>query len=451
MAKITRKLLKLFGESGSSDYFGKFGSAAAGSAVKTKDIDTIQSLSAWLTGLSAAVNASNRAPFMEDFNSLFYVLAYEQAYALQEGIPEYDSGTYYYIGSIVKKTGTLELYASRVDDNVGNALPSQVTDANWLYLGDLGYLNSVQAENFIINGGMQVDQRGGSRNLVKDSYLRSVDMFAGMVTGTAVSAGTLVQDASSAIASNGCALKFAGVTATGTGILYLRYRMEAQEARRLKNKTASFQVRVIHDVGSAVNYTVYFRKANAADTFSAVTAIDDSGAVSVASATDTVVKFEEVALGDCSNGLEIEVKVECGAVTSKNFSFAECQLEVGPRCSRFGSPSYQFELERCQRSFLNVDSCSGEASNSPTNSTVLFFYPPTPMRTAPAASLSGTVALINANGAGSANVATASVSSRSTGRHIVIDCTTSGGTGLVAWGACYINYPTGSIYLSCEL
>jgi len=67
-------------------------------------------------------------------NGLLKVLSYQGAYALQEGIPEYDASTTYYIGSIVKKTGTFELYGSLTDDNVGQAL----TDAaNWKFLIDL--------------------------------------------------------------------------------------------------------------------------------------------------------------------------------------------------------------------------------------------------------------------------------------------------------------------------
>lgn len=138
MAKLTRQILKLFGRDGSSDKFNQFGSRATGTAVPTKDIATIQGLDAWLNGVHQAILSGSKAPFLQDFNGLFYVLGYQAAYLLQEGIPEWQTGTSYYIGSVVKKTGTFELYGSLTDDNLGNSLPSQVNSAHWKYLGELG-------------------------------------------------------------------------------------------------------------------------------------------------------------------------------------------------------------------------------------------------------------------------------------------------------------------------
>ena len=142
MAKITRATLKQFGSTGTTGYFGKFGSQAAGAPVTTKDVATIQSLTAWLNGFQDALTLNTKAPYLEDMNSLFYVMAYMQAYSLQEGIAEYDAGTTYFIGSIVKKTGTTELYSSIVDTNTANALPIKVNDTKWKYLGDLQNLEN---------------------------------------------------------------------------------------------------------------------------------------------------------------------------------------------------------------------------------------------------------------------------------------------------------------------
>ena len=138
MSKISRFFLNVFGGTGDSSYFGKFGSKRAGTAVYTKDPATIQLLDAWKNGLQEAINASNKAPFMEDINSALFLMSLMQAYQLQEGIPEYDASTTYCIGSIVKKTGTFELYGSLVDTNVGNALGAQADTTNWKYLGDMG-------------------------------------------------------------------------------------------------------------------------------------------------------------------------------------------------------------------------------------------------------------------------------------------------------------------------
>ena len=138
MAKITRKLLKVFGSGGSTTNFGVFGSARAGSPAKSMDVETIQSLAAWTTeGWVDAVNASNKAPFIEDMNAAMYVMAYQLGYILQDGIPDWNALTTYYIGSVVRKTGTAELYQSAVDTNLNQALGAKVTNSKWVYLVDL--------------------------------------------------------------------------------------------------------------------------------------------------------------------------------------------------------------------------------------------------------------------------------------------------------------------------
>lgn len=137
MARLTRKNLKVFGGSGTSMNFAKFGSQRAAAPVKTMDIELIQSLDAWIHGWTEAVNAANLAPFLEDMNAVMYVMGYQLGYVMQDGIPEWNAATTYYIGSIVKKTGTVELYSSLTDTNLNNALGTQADNTNWKYLGDL--------------------------------------------------------------------------------------------------------------------------------------------------------------------------------------------------------------------------------------------------------------------------------------------------------------------------
>ncbi len=137
MAKLTRQHLKVFGSTGDTADFAKFGSQEAAAPVKTKDIELIQSLEAWDKGWADAIVDANKAPYMEDMNAAMYVLGYQLGYVLQEGIPEWDDGTSYYVESIIKKTGTQELYASKTDDNVGNALPVKEDNTDWKYLVDM--------------------------------------------------------------------------------------------------------------------------------------------------------------------------------------------------------------------------------------------------------------------------------------------------------------------------
>lgn len=133
--KLTRVFQKVFGLTGDQSHFGQFGSKAAGSPLLTKDPVAIQAQSAFDgNGWLDAINASNKAPFLEDMNGMFLLAFRQIAYLMQDGIPEWNTDTSYFTGSIVRKVGTTELYGSVIDNNLANALPSQTTNGFWAYL-----------------------------------------------------------------------------------------------------------------------------------------------------------------------------------------------------------------------------------------------------------------------------------------------------------------------------
>jgi hypothetical protein len=209
------------------------------------------------------------------------------------------------------------------------------------------YFSSLLA-NGIINGSCVVAQRGVP-NLSSAFQYGKVDRFAAKGAGTLVSAGTIDQSTSSNAGVSGYGLKLSGVTVTGTGEVYARYRMEAKDAAQFKNKTASFSVSVYHDVGSTITYTITVRKANAADDFSSVTSIGNNGGTSVSTITKTTIKYENISLGSCANGIEIEIKVSCGAVTTKSFEFADFQFNAGATANVFQPRPYGDVLRLCRR------------------------------------------------------------------------------------------------------
>ena len=128
MTAIPRKTQHIFALNGgvATNVVAEFGSLKAGAAVYSQDPDTIQSLAAWTNGWASAV-INNNAPAIQDLNALFYVLTYQLAYLFQQGIPEWNAGTTYYIGSVVTD-GTGTIYAS-----IANSNTSALTDATkWL-------------------------------------------------------------------------------------------------------------------------------------------------------------------------------------------------------------------------------------------------------------------------------------------------------------------------------
>jgi hypothetical protein len=136
MARIPRKTQKIFAGSASNN--GQFGSAQTGAKLLTNDLATLQALAAFLTGWNDATISGQRLPTLEEMQALHYITTTQISYLFQEGIPAWDAGTNYFTNSIVKKAGTYELYGSIINDNLNNALPVQVDDANWEYLGALG-------------------------------------------------------------------------------------------------------------------------------------------------------------------------------------------------------------------------------------------------------------------------------------------------------------------------
>ena len=226
--------------------------------------------------------------------------------------------------------------------NSETALISQYLQALQIFMS--------QTKDFIINGTGVVQQRA-DYTLVKDAYDFGPDRFAGMATGTLVSAGTLTQTSAANVGVTGFAHKFNQVTLTGTGILFHRTRIESKDAKNFKNLKASLGCKVYHTAGLAIDYTLTVRKADVEDDFSATTEISNDGGTSVDSATATTLAFEDITMGDCSNGIEIELKIECGATTLKDFEQTEYQLEPGIVVTPFKPTRFDEILSKCQRYF----------------------------------------------------------------------------------------------------
>lgn len=135
MAKITRVFQKLFGSTSGVQEVGQFGSLANGSPVYTTDPAVIQGLVEFTDGWAAAVLGDGN-PCIQDMNALFLVAFYQLAYLLQQGVPEWNAATTYYIGSIAQD-GNGTMFISTADNNLNNALDA----GNWFPIGTVGPLN----------------------------------------------------------------------------------------------------------------------------------------------------------------------------------------------------------------------------------------------------------------------------------------------------------------------
>lgn len=223
-----------------------------------------------------------------------------------------------------------------------------IQGANAIFSGDVLASNIVNANQFI-NGGMVIDQLATPYTLVNGIYDYGLDMWTGMSSGTAVSTGIFKQKTNSTISNTKKSVIFENVTVTGTGISYFRTRLSGQDSLHLINEILSIGFDVLHDKGSLINYTIYLRTATVYNDFTLTTNITNSGAIAVPSGIKTRIKFENISIGDVSNGIEIEIKVEHGAITNTNFEFANAKLEIGATCSNFVNNSYEYDLRICKR------------------------------------------------------------------------------------------------------
>ena len=128
MPRLARKNIKVF--AGSATNNGVFGSLQANSPTITSDVEQLQSLSAWGEGWNAATETSEELPPLEEIQGVEYVTTYQQAYIMQEGIPEWAATVTYYKGCLAKEvTSTgFRIYNSLTDNNTGNLLSDT---SNW--------------------------------------------------------------------------------------------------------------------------------------------------------------------------------------------------------------------------------------------------------------------------------------------------------------------------------
>lgn len=123
MAKLPRKTFFQFGSTvNPASEIGQFGSYV--SPDFSGDVEVMQSGTAWPRGWFAETINTNR-PFIQDMNAIDFVFSYMIFTILQMGISEYDSGTTYWLNSIIQVAG--QIYISLQDNNTGNTPASSAT------------------------------------------------------------------------------------------------------------------------------------------------------------------------------------------------------------------------------------------------------------------------------------------------------------------------------------
>jgi len=152
MAELTAKLIKTFsnvsatGSSGQSQ-IAAFGARAQGTTLCSKNTETLQNYAEYGNGIKSAL--INDTPLsIQELDGLCYTITRELDYLQKSGIPEYNIGTEYFIGSFAAGTtgATGNLYMSNIDNNVGN---DALAETNW-YLYKQKQFTSTSSTNYTI-------------------------------------------------------------------------------------------------------------------------------------------------------------------------------------------------------------------------------------------------------------------------------------------------------------
>lgn len=205
--------------------------------------------------------------------------------------------------------------------------------------------------NFMVDPCCRVAQ-GGAATLSTARQYGAADLTQCWASGTAVSAGSIAQD--TAYTNSGAATayscKLAGCTITGTGKVFFRRWIESRDAIALKNRNVLFSVLGFQDTGGNITAFLTINKATAQDNFTSVTNIVTGSMASLPTNTTTAVTAA-AAMGDCSNGIEIILEMDCGAVTTKDFYATDWQVCISTLAQVCEVPKFEEDYAGTMRYF----------------------------------------------------------------------------------------------------
>lgn len=147
----------------------------------------------------------------------------------------------------------------------------------------------------------------------------------GRVTGT-VSAGTLIQGTLAGLGSVESQALANDVTGDSSSVVEFATRIFSADAYRYVNKTASFSALIRQESGLTATVTAGIYTCDSQDLFTNITLVSQATS-SAASSTNTTVELAGVAMGDCSNGFVVIVKIAPGAsFTTKDFYITDWNI-----------------------------------------------------------------------------------------------------------------------------
>lgn len=144
--ELERKQLQVFCGGAGEQQTSVFGTMKNPAPDYSKDPETLQGAN-WPQGWQNAV-AADDAPFMEDMNSLFYVLSYMTKYLYQHGIPEWSNKeTYTASKSVVLRNG--KFYVAKQTTGADNPQDPATDSSNTYWYMALDPVNPPADQNWV--------------------------------------------------------------------------------------------------------------------------------------------------------------------------------------------------------------------------------------------------------------------------------------------------------------
>jgi hypothetical protein len=139
--------------------------------------------------------------------------------------------------------------------------------------------------------------------------------------------------------------------------------MTSEQAAQYVDNPLAFKCKVYQDTGGAIDYTPTVYKCASKDDFSSLTTIQTDSATSVSDVTDTALTIAVTDMGDCSNGIVVDVKAALtGSVSSKNFRIAEAMCQQAGTSTAFDEESYLEQVAALDKKLLVDDAITASAS-----------------------------------------------------------------------------------------
>ena len=227
-------------------------------------------------------------------------------------------------------------------DGDGASGQTMITDG----AGTLSWAAPYGSRNLIINGAMQVAQRGTSHTLSAGTGSYTLDRVRSQSNG----GGITVSQETNAISGIGTEkmCRYTGA-ASVTGVYYV-YRIESKDVAQINGNSVTFSIYIENNSGASISPTIDYYHPTASDNFSGLTTIASSVALgTIANGSSARLKATTDLSGTTiTNGLMFQVNFG-SALTSGTIDFTGVQLEVGEQATPFEHRSYGDELARCQR------------------------------------------------------------------------------------------------------